>query len=67
MAEAGLQRAKRTGRTLGRRAVEVDLTKVERYKAEALGLRAIATKLRISVNTLQKARGRAEVRLTSLW
>jgi hypothetical protein len=36
----------------------VDLTKVERYKAEGLGLRAIATKVRISVNTLQKARGK---------
>ncbi len=42
---------------LGRRAVEVDLARVERYRAEGLGLRAIAAKLGICVNTLQKARG----------
>jgi DNA invertase Pin-like site-specific DNA recombinase len=56
--KAGLQRAKRAGRTLGRRAVQVDLAKVERHKADGLGLRAIAAKLGISVNTLQRARGR---------
>ena len=56
--KAGLQRAKRAGRKLGRNAVEVDLVKVEGYKAEGLGLRAIAAKLGISVNTLQKARGK---------
>jgi hypothetical protein len=44
-----LQRAKRAGRTLGRRAVEVDLMKVELYRADGLGLRAIATKLKCSV------------------
>ena len=57
--KAGLQRAKRAGRTLGRRVVEVDLAKVERHRASGLGLRAIAERLGISVNTLQKARGRA--------
>jgi DNA invertase Pin-like site-specific DNA recombinase len=56
--KAGLQRAKRAGRTLGRRAVSVDLAKVERHRADGLGLRAIATKLGISVGTLQKARDR---------
>jgi DNA invertase Pin-like site-specific DNA recombinase len=56
--KAGLQRAKRAGRKLGRRAVEVDLAKVERFRADGLGLRAIAEKLGMSVNTLQKARGR---------
>jgi DNA invertase Pin-like site-specific DNA recombinase len=56
--KAGLQRAKRAGRKLGRRAVEVDMSKVERYRADGLGLRAIATKLGISLNTLQKARGK---------
>jgi DNA invertase Pin-like site-specific DNA recombinase len=54
--KAGLQRAKRAGRKLGRRAVEVDLAKVERLRGDGLGLRAIAAKLGISVNTLQKAR-----------
>jgi DNA invertase Pin-like site-specific DNA recombinase len=52
--KAGLQRAKRAGRTLGRRAVSVDLANVQRYRADGLGLRAIATKLGISVNTLGK-------------
>ena len=56
--KAGLQRAKRAGRTLGRRVVVVDLAKVERYRADGLGLRAVATKLGICVNTLQRARGR---------
>ena len=42
---AGLQRAKRAGRKLGRRAVEVDLARVERHRADGLGLRAIAAKL----------------------
>jgi hypothetical protein len=36
--KAGLQCA---GRTLGRRAVSVDLAKVERHRADGLGLRAI--------------------------
>jgi putative DNA-invertase from lambdoid prophage Rac len=54
--KARLQRAKRAGRKLGRRAVEVDLAKVERYRADGLGLRAIATKLGICINTLQRAR-----------
>jgi DNA invertase Pin-like site-specific DNA recombinase len=53
--KAGLQRAKRAGRKLGRKAVDVDLKKVERYKVEGLGLRAIATRMGISVNTLRKA------------
>ena len=56
--KAGLQRAKRAGRKFGRRAVEVDISKVERHRADGLGLRAIATKLGICVNTLQRARGK---------
>jgi hypothetical protein len=55
---AGLQRAKRAGRALGRRAVKVDLARAERLRTDGLGLRAIAAKLGISVNTLQKARGK---------
>jgi DNA invertase Pin-like site-specific DNA recombinase len=54
--KAGLQRAKRAGRKLGRRAVSVDLAKVERHRADGLGLRVIAERLGVSVNTLQKAR-----------
>jgi putative DNA-invertase from lambdoid prophage Rac len=56
-AKAGLQRAKRIGRKLGRRAVEVDLASVERLRADGLGLRANAAKTGISVNALQKAQG----------
>jgi hypothetical protein len=56
--KAGLHRAKRAGRKLGRKAVEVDLVKVERHRADGLGLRATAAKPGISVNTLQKARGK---------
>lgn len=62
----GLQRAKRAGRKLGRRAVQVDLAKVERYRADGLGLRATAARLGISVNTLQKARGKSVSRRRSL-
>jgi putative DNA-invertase from lambdoid prophage Rac len=54
--KAGLQRAKRAGRKLGRRALEVDLVKVERLRAEGFGLRVIAERVGVSVNTLQKAR-----------
>ncbi len=36
-------------RKLGRRAVEVDLARVERFRGDGLGLRAIAAKLGISV------------------
>ena len=43
--KAGRQRAKRAGRTLGRRAVEVDLARVERLRGDGLCLLAIATKL----------------------
>jgi hypothetical protein len=46
---------KRAGRKLGRRAVEVDLARVERHRADGMGLRAIAAKLGISVNSLQRA------------
>jgi DNA invertase Pin-like site-specific DNA recombinase len=53
--KAGLQRAKRAGRKLGRRAVEVDLARIERHRADGLGLRAIAAKLGICVNTLRKS------------
>jgi len=51
--KAGLQRAKRK---LGRRAVDVDIAKVDRLRAEGFGLRVIAVRVGVSVNTLQKAR-----------
>jgi len=52
--KAGLQRARRAGKQLGRRAVQVDVKTAHRLRAEGLGVRGIAKKLGISVNTLQK-------------
>jgi len=52
---AGLERAVRAGKTLGRREVPVDLVRVGKMREEGLGLRGVAKKLKISVGTLQKA------------
>lgn len=52
---AGLQRAVKAGRVLGRREVAVDLQKARQMRREGLGLRPIAKRLKISVNTLQRA------------
>jgi DNA invertase Pin-like site-specific DNA recombinase len=53
--KAGLQRARRAGKRLGRRAVQVDVKAAHRLQAEGLGVRGIAKKLGISVNTLQRS------------
>jgi DNA invertase Pin-like site-specific DNA recombinase len=53
--KAGLQRARRAGKRLGRRSVQVDLKAANRLRAEGIGLRGIAHKLGISVNTLQRS------------
>jgi DNA invertase Pin-like site-specific DNA recombinase len=53
--KAGLQRARRAGKRLGRRAVQVDVKTAHRLRAEGLGVRGIAKKLGISVNTLQRS------------
>jgi DNA invertase Pin-like site-specific DNA recombinase len=53
--KAGLQRARRAGKHLGRRAVQVDVKTAHRLRAEGLGVRGIAKKLGISVNTLQRS------------
>jgi DNA invertase Pin-like site-specific DNA recombinase len=52
---AGLARAVKEGRTLGRRAVVVDVQRARKMQKEGLGLRPIAAKLGISVNTLRGA------------
>jgi DNA invertase Pin-like site-specific DNA recombinase len=52
---AGLARAVRAGKTLGRRPVTVDVSRARMLQREGLGLRPIAKKLRVSVNTLQNA------------
>jgi DNA invertase Pin-like site-specific DNA recombinase len=52
--KAGLQRAIRDGRTLGRRPTKVNVDRALELQAEGLGLRSIAAKLGVAVNTLQK-------------
>jgi len=52
---AGLARAVRQGKTLGRPEVRVNLQRVQQMQKEGLGLRPIAKKLGCSVNTVQKA------------
>lgn len=53
--KAGLVRARRAGKQLGRRAVHVDVKAARRLQAEGLGVRGVAARLGVSVNTLQKA------------
>ena len=52
---AGLQRAVKAGRRLGRRPVRVDVQQARKLQRDGLGLRPIAKRLNISVNTLQNA------------
>lgn len=52
---AGLQRARKAGKVLGRRALVVDVARARKMQREGLGLRPIAAKLGISVNTLRGA------------
>jgi DNA invertase Pin-like site-specific DNA recombinase len=53
--KAGLARAVKEGRTLGRRPVKVDVAKAKQMQKQGLGLRPIAAKLGCSVNTLRGA------------
>jgi DNA invertase Pin-like site-specific DNA recombinase len=53
--KAGLQRARRAGKRLGRRAVQVDVKAARKLRTEGMGLRGIAKRLGISVNTLQRS------------
>jgi DNA invertase Pin-like site-specific DNA recombinase len=50
-----LQRARRAGKRLGRRAVQVDVKAAHKLQSEGMGLRSVAKKLGISVNTLQRS------------
>ena len=52
---AGLQRARKEGRILGRRPVIVDVARARQMQKQGLGLRPIAAKLGCSVNTLRAA------------
>jgi DNA invertase Pin-like site-specific DNA recombinase len=58
--KAGLARAKRAGKKLGRRAVSVDVAAVQRLRAAGHGLRLVAKEMGFSVNTIQKALARAK-------
>ena len=53
--KAGLQRAVKQGKTLGRRMVAVDVSRARKLQREGLGLRPTAKKMGISVNTLRNA------------
>jgi DNA invertase Pin-like site-specific DNA recombinase len=53
--KAGMQRAVKAGRVLGRRAVVVDIARARQLRQEGLGLRPIARKLGCAVNTLTRA------------
>jgi len=52
---AGLERARKAGKVLGRHPVRVDVAQARRMQREGLGLRPIAAKLGIAVNTLRGA------------
>lgn len=52
---AGLDRARKAGKVLGRREVAVDVVRARRLQREGKGLRPIAKELKIAVNTLQRA------------
>jgi DNA invertase Pin-like site-specific DNA recombinase len=51
--KAGLVRARRAGKQLGRRAVYVDVKAAKKLQGEGLGVRGVAARLGISVNTLR--------------
>jgi DNA invertase Pin-like site-specific DNA recombinase len=53
--KAGLQRAVKAGRILGRRPVVVDIAWARKLQSQGSGLRPIAKQMRISVNTLARA------------
>ena len=53
--KAGLQRARKAGKVLGRRRVVVDVGKARKMQSEGLGLRPVAKALRVSVNSLRAA------------
>jgi len=60
--KAGLVRARRAGKRVGRPVVAVDLAKVEKLHHEGLGLRAIALRMGVCVNSIQRARGKVRAR-----
>jgi DNA invertase Pin-like site-specific DNA recombinase len=53
--KAGLRRAKREGKTLGRPRVEVDVLKVRKLQAGGLGLRGIAEQTGWSLSSIMRS------------
>jgi putative DNA-invertase from lambdoid prophage Rac len=53
--KAGMDRAKAKGKTFGRPVVRVDVKAARKLQAAGMGLRGVAKKLGLSVNTLRKA------------
>jgi DNA invertase Pin-like site-specific DNA recombinase len=53
--KAGLQRARRAGKTLGRPRVRVDANKLRRLKERGMSLRKIAEQERLSLSTVVRA------------
>jgi DNA invertase Pin-like site-specific DNA recombinase len=53
--KAGLQRAKRAGKVLGRPRVEVNLPKLQQLQEKGFSLRAIAAKEGLSLSTVVRA------------
>jgi len=52
--KAGLRRARKNGKRLGRPKVEVDGEAIQRLRSEGLSLRAIARKMRVSRTTISE-------------
>ncbi len=55
--KAAMRRAKKEGVQIGRKPIDVDLDEVLRLQEQGFGLRAIAEKMGVAVNTIQRARG----------
>ena len=55
--KAGLQRARRAGKTLGRPRVDVDIEKLIKLQESGLSLRQIAAKTRLSLSTVGQKPG----------
>jgi DNA invertase Pin-like site-specific DNA recombinase len=53
--KAGLKRAKREGKTLGRPRINVDVDKVQKMQASGLGLRGIAAKTGWSLSSIMRS------------
>ena len=58
--KAGLQRARRAGKTLGRPRVDVDLARLRKLQRDGVSLRRIAQREKLSVSTVVRSLNRAD-------